>query len=191
MSDSAAAVGARIESFAPVLGDAPRILILGSMPGAASLAAQQYYAHPHNAFWKIMTALLDLPADATYDARIDAVKRNGIALWDVLHSCVRPGSLDAAIESQSVRANDIAGLLARHPGITRICFNGAAAEKLYRQHVAAHLAHRSLDTLRLPSSSPAHATMRPEHKLERWRAALALAAQAHDNPQSLHIHTPL
>jgi hypoxanthine-DNA glycosylase len=173
-----ASASARIASFAPAADANARILILGSVPGTASLAAGQYYAHPHNAFWKIMAVLLGVPHDAPYATRIDAVQRAGIALWDVLHSCVRPGSLDAAIDTHSVRANDIPGLLATCPAIARICFNGSAAEKFFRRHLAASLAQRPIEYVRLPSTSPAHAALRFEHKLAHWRAALLAHDQA-------------
>ena len=132
-----------VQSFAPIEPAAPcapvaaRVLILGSMPGAASLAAGQYYAHPRNAFWRILGAVCHFPADAPYAARVAALQAAGIAVWDVLQSCVRPGSLDTAIERSSEVPNDLAGLLVRHPGIGRICFNGGTAEAAFRRHVPA------------------------------------------------------
>ena len=113
-----------INSFAPIVGDLPRVLILGSMPGIASLNAYQYYAHPQNAFWKIMEAILGISASADYEARVEALKRSNIALWDVLESCIRPGSMDAAIDMDSAKVNDIKAFLQRHPEISVICFNG-------------------------------------------------------------------
>lgn len=121
-----------VSSFAPIEGDFARVLILGSMPGVALLNASQYYAHPQNAFWKIMEAILDIPATADYDARIEALKRSNIALWDVVESCIRPGSLDAAIDMGTAKVNDIKALLQRHPVISCICFNGGIAEKSSR-----------------------------------------------------------
>jgi TDG/mug DNA glycosylase family protein len=171
--DASPSSSARVTSFAPVVNDDARILILGSMPGVASLAANQYYAHPHNAFWKIMARVFGFVENVSYDTRIAALQHGGIALWDVLQSCVRPGSLDTAIHTASVQANAIPGLLHDHPGIVRVCCNGGAADKFYRKLVVPNLTNRPLDYLRLPSTSPAHAAMRFEQKLALWRDALA------------------
>ena len=159
-----------VQSFAPLAPAGARLLILGSMPGAASLAAGQYYAHPRNAFWPILAALCHFPADAPYAARVAALQAAGVAVWDVLQSCVRTGSLDTAIERGSEVPNDLAGFLARHPGIRRIGFNGGTAEVAFRRHVpAAAVAGRQL--LRLPSTSPANASWSFERKLAAWKAA--------------------
>ncbi len=162
----------RVSSFPPVVGAAPHILILGTMPGAASLAAGQYYAHPQNAFWKIMAAITGVSVSASYEQRVLGVQRAGIALWDVLASCVRPGSMDADIELSSAQPNAIAALLARQPTIRRIGFNGSAAEKLFKRHVAPELALSAIDYWRLPSTSPAHARLSLEAKLTVWRQAV-------------------
>ena len=162
-----------IHSFPPVVGAHARVLVLGSMPGAASLRAQQYYAHPRNAFWRILGRLLGLAPEDAYAARIQALQRHRIALWDVLAACERPGSLDAAIVPGTEVPNDIAGLLQRHPGIDRIAFNGTAAQRLFQRHVQHRLpAGRTVTLLRLPSTSPAHAAMGWEAKLSAWRAVL-------------------
>lgn len=152
--------------------------MLGSMPGAASLAAGEYYAHPRNAFWPIMTALCGFAADAAYAERVAALLAARVALWDVLAACERSGSLDAAIVRTSEAANDIAGLLARAPQIARIAFNGAAAEAAFRRHVQARLpaARRAgIVCVRLPSTSPANASWSFAEKLAAWREGLALA----------------
>jgi TDG/mug DNA glycosylase family protein len=159
-------------SFAPIEGDFARVLILGSMPGVASLTANQYYAHPQNAFWKIMEAILGISATAYYDARIAALKHSNIALWDVLESCIRPGSLDAAIDINSAKANDIKALLQRHPEINVICFNGGIAEKIFKKRVLPLLGDFSVKYISLPSTSPAHASMSFENKVMAWRAAI-------------------
>ena len=159
-------------SFAPIEGDSPRVLILGSMPGVASLNAHQYYAHPQNAFWKIMQEILGIPASADYKERIEALKRSNIALWDVLESCIRPGSMDAAIDMDSAKANDIRALLQRHPEINVICFNGGIAEKIFKKRVLPSLGDFSVQYIRLPSTSPAHASMPFKNKVMAWRAAI-------------------
>lgn len=138
-----------------------RILILGSMPGVASLTAQQYYAHPRNRFWPLMQALFGVPLDAGYDTRVTALNKAGVALWDVLHSCERPGSLDSRIVRGTEVPNDIAGLLARHPALQVIALNGGAARDAFRQSVAPALGARldSIRVLAMPSTSPANAAV--------------------------------
>ena len=122
----------KLKSFRPISSKNARVLILGSMPGVRSLAAGQYYAHPRNNFWKIMEEVTGLKVGAEYDERLEFLKRRGIALWDVLHSCHRKGSLDAAIRRRSVKVNDFHSFFRRHPRIHTVLFNGAAAEGYYR-----------------------------------------------------------
>ncbi|VFR23478.1 G:T/U mismatch-specific uracil/thymine DNA-glycosylase [plant metagenome] len=165
---------ALVQGFPPAASGQARILILGSMPGVASLNAGQYYAHPRNAFWFIMADLLGLDAAAPYAQRVAQANARGVALWDVVHRCVRPGSLDARIARDSVEPNDFAGFYARHPGLRVIGFNGGAAATLYQRHVAARVqAPAGARLCVLPSTSPAHAALRPEAKLAAWREALA------------------
>lgn len=140
------------------------------MPGARSLAAGEYYAHPQNAFWKIMAELNAFDAASSYPQRLAALGASGIALWDVLQSCEREGSLDTAIDAASAIPNDFNGFFFRHPGIRRVFFNGATAERYYRQKVLSTLEPRSLTYLRLPSTSPAHAGRSYQEKLQAWRA---------------------
>lgn len=161
-----------VSSFAPIENESARVLILGSMPGIASLTAGQYYAHPQNAFWKIMQEIFGIPADADYIMRVEALKRSNIALWDVLESCIRPGSMDAAIDMDSAKVNDIKALLQRHPDIGCICFNGGIAEKIFKKRVLPSLGNYSIKYIRLPSTSPAHASMSFENKVMAWRAAI-------------------
>lgn len=164
----------RLKGFPPIAGRDARVLVLGSMPGVASLAAREYYAHPRNAFWPIAGELLGFDARAPYARRKRALVAAGVALWDVVGSCRRKGSLDAAIDERSIRVNDFAGFLARHPRITRVCFNGRKAADAWRRHVSARLpAGRKLDRRLLPSTSPAHAGMSYRRKLASWRDGLA------------------
>jgi hypoxanthine-DNA glycosylase len=137
------------------------------MPGQRSLDAQQYYAHPHNAFWKIMGELIGALPLLPYEQRLEMLKHAGIALWDVLQTCERRGSLDADIRQE--QANDFATFLADHPHITHVYFNGAKAEQCFRKFVLNKQTLPKLTLHRLPSTSPAHAGMRYEAKLEEWR----------------------
>jgi len=144
-----------------------RILILGSMPGQASLDLGRYYAHPRNAFWPIMGGLFGAGPELPYEERLHRLKENGIALWDVIAVCERQGSLDAAIAPGSVRVNDFAAFFKAHPAIARLYFNGAAAETAFRRHVLPRLAGLPPGR-RLPSTSPAHAARGYAEKLAAW-----------------------
>lgn len=165
-----------IQSFPPLARADATCLVLGSIPGRRSLAGKQYYAHPQNAFWRIFAALLGFDPAAPYAARCAALTGGGIALWDVLASCRRAGSLDSSVEEDSIAANDIAGFLQSHRAIIAIRFNGALAEKTFRRHVLPILPEeqRAIHRQRLPSTSPAHAGMCFEDKLVAWRSAIAL-----------------
>jgi len=165
-----------IHSFPPIADAAASILILGSMPGKESLRAGQYYAHPRNVFWAIMGELAGADPALPYKTRTQKLKSSGIAIWDVLATCKRHSSMDADIEANSICANDFAGFFARHPGITHIFFNGSMAEQCFRKLVLplleSHSGQRLLHYQRLPSTSPAHASMTYEQKLHAWRAIL-------------------
>jgi hypoxanthine-DNA glycosylase len=173
----------RCHSFAPVARADARILILGSMPGEASLAAQQYYAHPRNQFWRIIAGACGIDAELPYGERLEHLQAHGLALWDVLASCERRGSLDSAIEHHTAVANDVPGLLQRCRGIRRICCNGGTAFAALRRSFAAQLVQVTgaadlvrldgVEVLRLPSTSPANASWSPVRKLEAWCTALA------------------
>jgi TDG/mug DNA glycosylase family protein len=162
------------KAFPPILGNSPRLLILGSMPGEASLRLGQYYGHPRNAFWPIMSTLLGLAPEADYDQRCAALIAHGIALWDVIGACERSGSLDSAIRADSVKVNDIAGLLHDQPSIRAIFCNGGTAERELARRVWPDVApeRRDLPRLRLPSTSPAYAGMPFADKLAAWRLIL-------------------
>jgi hypoxanthine-DNA glycosylase len=154
------------------------VLILGSMPGAASLRAGEYYAHPRNLFWRILGELVGAAPGLPYRRRLGRLREARIALWDVLESCARPGSMDADIEHGSVVPNDLAGFLARHRRITRVFFNGSTAERYFRRHALPLLAGRRVQCARLPSTSPAHAGLSFAQKLAAWREILAAPAAA-------------
>lgn len=158
-----------IHSFNAVIPDQPpRKLILGSLPGVASLAQMQYYAHPHNAFWRIIETLLANGEPCSYQERLDLLRHHRIALWDVVAAAAREGSLDSSIEAHTVVPNDIVGLLRRYPEIHTIYLNGGMAKTLFHRHVAKHLP-REVAVMVLPSTSPANARMRFEQKLVRWQ----------------------
>jgi len=165
--------------FPPIAAPDARVLILGSLPGQASLAAGQYYAQPQNAFWKIMGELFGAGPELAYAERAGRLRAQGIALWDVCAAAVRPGSLDAAIERDSILINDFTGFHAAHPRIAHVCANGGTAFRLYQQRVQPVLPvrHAALPLHRLPSTSPAHATLRFAQKLEQWRVLTRLLAQ--------------
>jgi hypoxanthine-DNA glycosylase len=164
----------RIHGFPPSADKNARTLILGSMPGAASLAAAEYYAHPRNAFWGIMSRLYGIETGLPYRERLLALRGQGVALWDVIAGCVRQGSLDAAIDDASVVPNDFAAFLVRHPRITRVYFNGARAEQAWRKFVLPRLPPRvgPVVCARLPSTSPANASWSAARKLAAWRQIL-------------------
>lgn len=159
-----------VHSFEPILGPGATILILGSMPGVASLAAQQYYAHPRNAFWPIMGTLFGAGPELPYEVRTERVRSRGVAVWDVLKLCTREGSLDSAIVESSIVANDFEELFAQNPGIDRVFFNGAKAADSYRRHVKTVTPHVTFT--RLPSTSPAHASLDLAAKTQEWSTAL-------------------
>ena len=164
----------RIRSFRPIADVRAEILILGSMPGRASLAAGRYYAHPQNAFWRIASELLRFDRASPYRERVRALRTARIALWDVLQSCAREGSLDAKIENDTQVVNDFPGFFHTHRKITHVFFNGAKAEATFRRHVLPGIGGRYLICRRLPSTSPANASMSVARKLRAWRAILTV-----------------
>ncbi len=161
-------------SFPVVARADARILILGSMPGVASLKAQEYYAHPRNAFWSILEALYGIPRVAPYAQRLEALQNAGIALWDVLESCERQGSLDSAIIPESIVVNKIPELLISLPNLEMIATNGGTASKLFKTHVWQTMPPSSLRWQQLPSSSPANARISLEQKIVIWQEQLLL-----------------
>ena len=172
--ENAASVADTAESagFAPIAESNARVLVLGSLPGVRSIREQQYYAHPRNVFWPIMKSLFAIDGD--YAARCRQLTANRIAVWDVLHSALRPGSLDADIRLDVANANDFAGFFRVHPDIGLVAFNGKKAEALFKRFVAARPTDLGARFIVLPSTSPAYAAMPFSRKLAKWRQALSL-----------------
>lgn len=154
----------------PVVASDCRVLVLGSMPGAASIQAGRYYAHPRNRFWPVMATLAGVAAGATYEERLVALQRAGIGLWDVIGQCRRAGSLDSAIVRGSERPNALVPLIASLGQLRVIAFNGATAASLFRRHVEPQLPQlcQPVQRIALPSTSPAHAAMGVEALREAW-----------------------
>jgi TDG/mug DNA glycosylase family protein len=167
-----------VQSFPPVADRHAEILILGSMPGRDSLAAGQYYAHPYNLFWKIMAAMLGFKPQTPYRGRLKALRDARIALWDVMHSCRRVGSLDASIETSTIKANDFPSFFRSHRRIGHVFFNGSTAQATYVRHVLPSVAPLGLRYTRLPSTSPAHAALSYQQKLAAWRTVLKPVARS-------------
>ena len=157
-----------LQGLAPVYQTTAKILILGSMPGAASLAQQQYYAHPRNAFWPLMAQLAGFSSTLPYQEKVTALNASGIALWDVIASCQRKGSLDSAIREE--QANDFAGFFASQSDIVAIAFNGAKAWHSFKRYVLPlPILPAGIHLLTLPSTSPAHASLSFKEKLAQWQ----------------------
>lgn len=176
----------RIYSFPPIADERAEILILGSMPGPASLAAGQYYAHKQNAFWRIMAELLCFDPAMPYADKVEALRSAHIALWDVLHSCKRSGSLDAKIKIETQIVNDFEDFFRTHRHISYVFFNGTKAESCFKQLVIPGIKSNVLHYCRLPSTSPANASIPFVRKLEAWRAILQpLHAEASRDLDSL------
>jgi hypoxanthine-DNA glycosylase len=179
-----------LRGLAPVLSRGTRLVVLGSFPGAASLEAQQYYAHPRNHFWPIVGALLDEPLAAKpYTDRVTVLRDRGVGVWDVYASCRRAGSLDAAIEDAT--PNDLAWLARHAPQLVAVAHNGSESARSMRATRAL-----GVDVWRLPSTSPANASWSFERKLAAWREAFVaagviaaptsapMAAAAHPGPKA-------
>jgi TDG/mug DNA glycosylase family protein len=150
-------------SFEPASTPAAKVLVLGTLPGQESLRRGEYYAHPRNAFWRIVETLFGIPADAEYSHRVRRLNMARVALWDVCAAAYRPGSLDVSISSES--PNDFTKFLQTHREIKLIGFNGAKAAVLFRKHVSLATAIPSVD---LPSTSPANAAIPFAEKVKRW-----------------------
>jgi len=163
-----------VTGFPPIADYNAVILILGSMPSIKSLEAGQYYAHPRNSFWFIMTRLLTENSDLDYEERKALLLHNRVALWDVLNTCQRRGSLDSSIKNQTIVANDFNTFFNDHPLIKAVYFNGTRAQQEYNKHILPALGARfsAIKYERLPSTSPAMASLSREQKLQRWKTIL-------------------
>ncbi len=156
-----------INSFPPILPENPKVLILGSMPGVQSLARYEYYAHPQNQFWKILFRLLEgSDPPMLFDEKIALLHKHQIALWDVLESCEREGSLDSKIKNS--KANDLPALLQNHPSIKKILFNGKESHRLFVKNFGDRF---PIQMVIMPSTSPAY-TLAYLEKLQAWSALL-------------------
>lgn len=165
-----------VTGFPAIADNNAIILILGSMPSIKSLEEQQYYAHPRNSFWFIMTKLLGDKSDLDYAKRKALLLHNKIALWDVLNTCQRKGSLDSSINNETIEVNDFNKFFTEHPLIKAVYFNGSRAQQEYNRHVlpALNAEFASISYQRLPSTSPAMASLNREQKLQQWKAILQL-----------------
>ncbi|MRJ02131.1 MAG: DNA-deoxyinosine glycosylase [Epsilonproteobacteria bacterium] len=148
--------------FPPIIDGGSRILILGTFPSITSLQENFYYSHPQNQFWRLLAGVLDHPLPQSVEEKRDLLRRNGIALWDMVASCRREGSLDSAL--RDVEVNDIEGLLKEYPSIEALFFTGRKSEALYNSHFS----HLEIPTFYLPSPSPANRQLNFEEKLKKW-----------------------
>lgn len=151
------------KSFAPIIPEKSKLLILGSLPGDKSLQENQYYAHPQNRFWKTLALLLSAPIPLDYASRVDLLHQHHIALWDVCEAAIRKGSMDTDILEES--PNKIDQLLQDNPDIKAVCFNGQKAQKLFDKYFKRTA---GIQYITLPSTSPANAGFNQERLLGAW-----------------------
>jgi len=154
----------------PVSGESPRVLVLGSFPSALSLSHGEYYGNPRNRFWTVMEELFGIPAELSYSDRCRCITGVGIALWDVVSTCSRPGSADSRI--RNAVPNDIAGFILVHPSVVLVALNGSSAGRLYHRHAAVP----GIPAITLPSTSPANASVPLAVKIRAWKDVRAACA---------------
>ena len=164
-----------IKCLAPIETQDSNVLILGSMPSITSIKNRQYYAHPQNQFWQIIQKIIGVTAKLNYSNKIKMLNQAKIALWDMLASCIRPGSADSKITNGI--SNDINNFLQTHPDISKICLNGITAANYFRIYQNNNLnsifpKKRNLQICKLPSTSPANARISFNQKYQIWRSAL-------------------
>ena len=173
-------MGVLLTGLPPSVGAGCRVLVLGSMPGDASLQAARYYAHPRNRFWPVMASLCGFADDLPYEDRLLALHRAGVGLWDVIGQCERRGSLDARIVRGSEIANPVGEVLVAHRTIEAIALNGGKAAESFRRHVQSGLpAGRPGAVFALPSTSPAHAAMGLEALQDAWSVIASVLSPRH------------
>jgi hypoxanthine-DNA glycosylase len=152
------------KSFPPIINSFSQTLILGSLPGDRSIAQNEYYAHPQNRFWKVISHLYNRPEASSYTEKINLLLDNRIGLWDVCAEALRPGSMDLAIKDEI--PNPIEALLQEYPAVRQIAFNGQKARNLYERYFEKK---ESISYICLPSTSPANAKMNLENLIHHWR----------------------
>ena len=159
-----------ITGFAPIAAADARVLILGSLPSRLSVQKQEYYGNPQNAFWRVMGELIDAGPDKAYAMRAETLKSRGVAVWDVLQSAARRGSMDAAIDADSATANDFRDFYRKHPQLELVCFNGKKAAELYERLVVPQGIGTigKVQRITMPSTSPAYASMTFAEKVGHW-----------------------
>ncbi len=167
-------MGRKIESFPPIGDSSACILVLGTMPGEESLRANQYYANSRNSFWKIMARFYGFAEDSTYQEKTESLKINGVAVWDVMHTCVRFGSIDSNIRQETIKTHDFLSFFREYPKITKICFNCRKAEQEFKRNVFPTLSTKlkCIAYMRLPSTSSAMTQKTFEEKYTEWSHAL-------------------
>ena len=160
-----------LSSFQPISSPDSIILILGSMPGVKSLDAQQYYAHPRNLFWPFMGQLFNFDDNVSYQEKSNQLKKNKVAIWDVLQNCLRDGSLDSDIKTESIVTNDFLKFYQQHKQIKQVFFNGQKAMTVYNKLVLPNVSlhYPYIEHIGLPSTSPANASIKREEKFKRWQ----------------------
>jgi hypoxanthine-DNA glycosylase len=166
MKSSPAEVPPRLTGLPPLIDDRSRVLVLGSFPSEESLRRQQYYAYSRNQFWPIMAALFHFDSRASYEDRVSALLDGRVAVWDVIHRCIRKGSADQAIQDDE--PNALLALISTHPGISHIAFNGGRAVETARRQVPDLLHQAGVTWHQMPSTSPAHAGRSFQEKLQAW-----------------------
>jgi TDG/mug DNA glycosylase family protein len=164
-----------VNSFGFMANLDARVLILGSMPGKVSLAKRQYYGHAQNLFWPFMHEIFGIDINLAYEEKLVSLQSKGIALWDVMQECERHSSLDSDIIEHSIKPNDFNDFFQRYPSIRHIFFNGSKAELSFRKYVLpANNQLSYLQLIKLPSTSPANASISRMKKLEEWRKVILL-----------------
>ena len=163
-----------MQAFPPLVAENPVVLVLGSMPSQLSLEKNEYYAHPRNAFWWLMASILKFDVEQCYATRVERLTSSGIAVWDVLRECERPGSLDSSIQRTTEVANSFTPFFGLHSSIKLIAFNGGAAKHIFMRHCSEVLEQTpGMRWSQLPSTSPAHAAMTKEQKYRIWSHTLS------------------